>query len=266
MLETLTNLLPLQLDYFLLLMLRVSALIFSSPIFGRRNIPPMVKIGFCPAFDLYPVRDIPAPNAAQLRRRCARIRVPVHQGTGVWPDSGVCHNRVFQSGFHVGDRSSTCIWALVWAGVMDVQNEIQVPMVGNLLNIILLIAFFGVNGHLQLIRMLAVTVEQIPLGHVVISPNIAFAATEVFALSFVLAVNVAMPVIAAALLGQAAMGILLRTVPQMNVFVVGIPLQIIIGLIILAIMMPVFVVFTGTIFTNMFAGIEQLFSGLIGAA
>lgn len=265
MLETLTNLLPLQLDYFLLLMLRISALIFTSPIFGRRNIPSLIKIGFCLllTYILYAAYPPKAPleyggDVLVFAFMCVK---ELAFGLIMGFVTTAFFNLVFTSGQIIDMQMGFGM-----AGVMDAQNEIQVPMVGNLLNIILLIAFFGVNGHQQLIRILAATVEQIPLGHVVISPNIAFAATEVFALSFLLAVNVAMPVIAAALLGQAAMGILLRTVPQMNVFVVGIPLQIIIGLVILMVMIPVFVAFSGTIFTNMFSGIEQLFSGLIGAA
>ena len=264
MLETLQNLLPLQLDVFLLLMLRVSALIFTSPIFGRRNIPAMVKIGFC--LLLTYILYVSYPMAA-----------PLDYGGSVFVYGFMCLKEL-AFGLILG-FVTTAFFGLVFtsgqiidmhmglgmAGVTDVQNEIQVPMVGNLLNLILILAFFGVNGHQMLIRILSITVKQIPLGQVVISPDIGLAAAEVFALTFLLAVNVAMPVIAAALLGEVAMGILLRTVPQMNVFVVGIPVKLLIGLLMLLVMMPVFVGFTGTIFSNMYTAIEQLFSGLIGA-
>lgn len=265
MLETLQNLLPLKLDVFLLLMLRVSALIFSSPIFGRRNIPALVKIGFCLllTYILYMTYPPAAPleygnNAIVYGFMCIK---ELAFGLIIGFVTTAFFGLVFTSGqiidMHMG---------LGMAGVTDVQNEAQVPMVGNLLNLILILAFFGINGHHMLIRILSVTVEQIPLGQVVISPDIGLAAAEVFALSFLLAVNVAIPIIAAALLGEAAMGVLLRTVPQMNVFVVGIPVKILIGLVMLLVMMPVFVGFAGTIFSNMFSAIEQLFSGLIGAA
>ncbi|MFZ5975311.1 MAG: flagellar biosynthetic protein FliR [Bacillota bacterium] len=263
MLETLTNLLPLQLDYFLLLMLRVSALIFTSPIFGRRNIPPMVKIGFCLVLTYILYVTYPPKEALQYGHVLVFAFMCIKElvfGLILGFVTTAFFNLVFTSGqiidMHMG---------FGMAGVMDVQSETQVPMVGNLLNIVLVIVFFGVNGHQQLISMLSATVKQIPLGQVAISPDIAFVAAEVFALTFLLAVNVAMPVIAAALLGEATMGILLRTVPQMNVFVVGIPVKIIIGLAMLLFMMPVYVGFTGTIFTNMFSSIEKLFSGLIGA-
>ena len=264
MLEILTNLLPLQLDTFLLLMLRVSALIFSSPIFGRRNIPAMAKIGLCLALSyiLYaanpPTEPLAYDHVLVFALMCIK---ELAFGLILGFVTTAFFNLVFTSGQIIDMQMGFGM-----AGVMDAQSETQVPMVGNLLNIILIIAFFGVNGHLQLIKILSVTVEQIPLGQVVISPDIAYAAAEVFSLSFLLAVNVAMPVLAAALLGEAAMGILLRTVPQMNVFVVGIPIKVALGLLMLLIIMPVFIGFTGTIFTHMFSSIEQLFSGLIGAA
>ncbi|WP_413815497.1 flagellar biosynthetic protein FliR [Christensenella hongkongensis] len=46
-------------DFYLLLFLRVSGLIFSSPIFGRRNIPNVVKIGYCICISLLFLQSIP---------------------------------------------------------------------------------------------------------------------------------------------------------------------------------------------------------------
>jgi flagellar biosynthetic protein FliR len=74
--------------------------------------------------------------------------------------------------------------------------------------------------------------------------------------------NVALPLIASGLLGEVAMGFIIRTVPQMNVFVVGIPLKIILGFLILLLVLPVYVQFTGEIFKHLFASIEKMLGGL----
>ena len=49
--------------------------------------------------------------------------------------------------------------------VYDIQNNSQVPVVGNLLNLVLLILFYGVNGHLKVIAIIYSTIEKVPIGH-----------------------------------------------------------------------------------------------------
>ncbi len=71
----------------------------------------------------------------------------------------------------------------------------------------LLISFFGVNGHLKLIYILGNTFRQIPAGMVALNPAIGMTALEVFILAFLLSVHVALPLIASGLLGEVALGI-----------------------------------------------------------
>ena len=138
--------------------------------------------------------------------------------------------------------------------VYDIQNNSQVPVTGNLLNIILLIVFFAEKGHLKLIAIIAATLEKVPVGHVLLSADFVNAILEAFCLSFVLACMVAMPVIAAGLLLEIAMGVLIRSVPQMNMFVIGIPIKTLVGLIVLMLTIPAFIVFGSTIFTENVSG------------
>lgn len=262
MLDLMAQLFPVDLNYFLLLFLRVSGLIFSSPVFGSRRVPALAKIGFClvVANILYaclPRETLEFSHSFEYLFMCIK---ELAFGLILGFVTTAFLNLVLTSGQIIDMQMGFGM-----SGVTDAQSDIQVPVVGNFLSVALIIAFFGMNGHLRLIDIIRSTVQQIPLGQVQISPNIGYAAMEVFALSFVLAVNVAMPVIAASLLTEMAMGVLIRTVPQMNVFVVGIPVKIIVGLLMLLVMMPVFVAFTGTIFNNMFSSIEQLFINLTGA-
>ena len=74
----------------------------------------------------------------------------------------------------------------------------------------------------------------------------------IFADVFVIGFKISIPVLAAALLSEVALGILSKTVPQMNVFVVGIPLKIGIGLLTLFVMMPVFIQVMTVTFDRMY--------------
>jgi flagellar biosynthetic protein FliR len=249
-----------NLDLFILMFLRVSALIISSPIFGRRAIPNILKIGFC-LFVTYIVFATYNPKT-------------VPEYGGVFEFAVLCIKELL-FGLVVG-YVTTLFFSLVntsgavmdmqmgfgMVNVFDVQSNISVPVTGNLFSIIMLITFFGVNGHLKLIYLLKSTFSSIPVGTATLNPTLGLVALDVFILAFVLAMNVAMPLIAAGLVGEVALGFIVRAVPQMNVFVVGIPLKIILGFMVLLLIIPVFVSFTGVIFDRMFESMDKMIMGL----
>lgn len=249
-----------SLDYFILLMLRVSALIISSPIFGRKNVPGPAKIGFCLVLSYVIFAGHPPTSPIEYSGIVEFAVMGVKELL-----FGLVLGYVSTLFFSVAQTAGYIIDTQVGFGmvsVLDVQSGTAVPVTGNFLYIVLIVCFFGVNAHHQLISILSATVENIPVGAVTLSPQLGTTALEVFTMAFLLAVNVAMPVIAAGLMGEVIMGVVVRTVPQMNIFVVGIPLKIILGFLVLLVMMPLYVSFTGTIFNNMFTGIARMFSTL----
>ncbi|MGE5495269.1 MAG: flagellar biosynthetic protein FliR [Burkholderiales bacterium] len=249
-----------NLDLFILMFLRVTALIVSSPIFGRRAIPNILKIGLC-LFITYIVFASYSPKTAP-------------EYGGVFEFAVLCIKELL-FGLVVG-YVTTLFFSLVntsgevmdmqmgfgMVNVFDVQSNISVPVTGNLFSIVMLITFFGVNGHLKLIYLLKSTFSSIPVGTATLNPTLGLVALDVFVLAFVLAINVAMPLIAAGLVGEVALGFIVRAVPQMNVFVVGIPLKIILGFMVLLLIIPVFVGFTGVIFNRMFESMDKMIMGL----
>ena len=250
----------LNLDYFILIFLRVSALIISSPIFGRKNVPNTIKICFCilltyVIYTAYPNSpDIKYNGILEYALLCIKELL---FGLVLGFVTTLLFSIVQTAGYMIDTQLGFGM-----ASVLDVQSNLSVPITGNFLYIIMIITFFSVNGHLQLIQIIYATYRQIPAGAVNLNPAIAMTAVEVFAQAFVLAVNVAIPIIAAGLLSEVIMGFVIRTVPQMNMFVVGIPLKIILGFMILLLILPVYVSFTEVIFKHMFTGIENMLKGL----
>ena len=249
-----------RLDYFLLLFLRVSGLIFSSPIFGRKNIPNLVKIGYCGSIailffmDVAPREYLSYNSLYTFAGMCiAELLFGIVLGYVV---------NIFLTLTMTAGQIIDMQMGFGMANVYDPQSGRSVPMIGNFLNIVILIVFFSMNGHLRLIEIMYLTVTKIPVGHVAFSPQLGVVALELFCRAFTLAVSVAMPVIASGLLAEAAMGIILRTVPQLNMFVIGLPVKIALGFLMLLLSVPVFVAFSQKIFDQMFMGIEAMFSGL----
>lgn len=253
-----------HLDFFVLAFIRITALVVSSPIFGRRNIPNIAKIGLCLALTY--IVFITAGEYPALQ-----IRNPVEYGLLCFKELlfgmviGWC-TQLFFSLVQTAGYAIDMQMGFGMVNVFDVQNNVSVPVTGNLYYIILTMMFFAVNAHHQLIYILLSTFETVPVGQVVLNPAIGIAALEVFILSFVMAMNVAIPFIAAGLLAEITLGFIVRTTPQMNVFVVGIPLKILLGFIMIIVMMPVYVNYTGAIFDNMFSAIAYMLRGLAGTA
>ena len=250
-----------NLEYFLLLFIRVTAIVVSSPIFGRKQLPNNLKIGLCLmityiVFSAHPaITSIVYDGIVGYALLCIK---ELMFGLVLGYVTTLFFSLVETAGYVMDMQMG---FGMV--NVFDVQNNVSVPVTGSLLNIIMLISFFAVNGHLKLIQLLIGTFDAIPVGSVVIAKEIGLVAVEVFSLAFVLSINVAMPMVAAGLLSELFMGVILRTVPQMNMFVVGIPLKIILGLLVLSIMLPLYVSFTNHIFDEMFLSIQSMFANLV---
>ena len=249
------------LGYFVLLFFRVSALMISSPIFGRKTIPNVTKIGFCLVLTYVMFLAAPNPNAVQTNSVIEYVFL-----IGKELLFGIVLGYVTTLFFSITSTAGYLVDMHMGFGmvnVMDISNNVSVPVTGNLFNVIMLISFLSVNGLHKLIYILKATLTQIPIGHVVINANIAAIALEVFVLAFVLAVNVSIPVIASSLLGELIMGLMMRIAPQMNMFVVGMPLKVLLGIIILMLILPAYVSFTNVIFERMFDAIGKMMTGLV---
>ena len=247
-----------QADYFILIMLRVSGLVINSPIFGRVNVPNMARIGLALSlgfmfFIRFPqVENIYYTTLFGFVLLCAAellIGMALAYVTNIF---------FSLTAFTAGQLIDMQIGFGI-VNVFDAQNQTQVPMIGNVLNIMMLILFFLVNGHLRLIEILHITIDAIPIGSPVISGAIGLAVLEVFIRAFLLGVMMALPILASGLTLEVGFGMMMRAVPQIHMFVVGIPLKMLVGLIVFSITLPVFAGFTDRIFAEMFNSIELVF-------
>jgi flagellar biosynthetic protein FliR len=254
-----------HLEYVFLLFIRISGLLISSPIFGRKNVPNAAKIGFCGVLTLVFMTGIPAPETYPVFDSLPQYTLICIRELLFGVAMGFVLTAVFNLTMTAGAIMDYQI-GYSMASMYDYQNNTQTPITGNLLNILMLLLFFAYDGHLKLIEVLYRTCEAVPVGTAVAAPNIVWAATEVMASTFVMSVMVAMPVIAAGLMIEFALGAIIRTVPQMNMFVVGIPVKIIVGLTVLILTLVIFTDFTKEIFDRAFYFIGIMFDNLSGGA
>ena len=244
---------------FALILIRISGLFLLSPIWGRANIPNMLKIGLSVVLSLILINFCP-PAAGLYDNLVGFVLLCVGElliGLTLGFVTTMFFGIVFTAGQIIDMQTG---FGMVQ--VYDVQQNIQIPITGNLFNLVMLLCFMLTGGHLRLIEILFHTFEALPASHVVLDERLPAVMLEGFVRTFVLAVQVAMPVIASGLLAEISLGIIVRTAPQMNVFVIGIPIKTIIGLVMLTLIVPVFTYMTTPIFDEMYGFVGQAFGAL----
>ncbi len=222
-----------QLLLWTFILMRCTGFILLNPILGRRNIPPIVKSGFIMAFSLLlfiysPIRIIPISGFFEYTILLLKELI-----IG------------FLIGYVMQLFTYMCIYAggiidfqlgLSMATIYDPQNNTQIPLTGNIFSIIFILIFFAVDGHLALIRIFIELSNIIPYGAAKLTPNSASFLLNLFSECTVLAMRLAFPILIIIFLTEMGVGILMKAIPQINVFVVNIQAKIIIGMIVLIFM------------------------------
>ena len=250
-------------DYFVLLVFRVGGLVVSSPIFGRVNVPTIAKIGFTAVigylfFTIFPqTAAITYTSLFGFALLCAGELL---LGIALSFVTNLFFSVTSFTAGHMIDMQMG--YGMV--NVYDIQNNMQAPVTGNIINLMLLILFFAVNGHRQLIEMVYLTIDSLPIGASVMSPNIGWVALELFKRAFMLGAMMALPLIASGLTLEITLGVLMRMVPQIHMFVVGVPMKMMVGLMVFSITLPVYAGFSSRIFEELFSGIERMFAMFVG--
>ena len=229
-----------QFHVFLLILLRVSALLIAAPIFGHRNFLARGKLGLALTVSLiiFPLIsesqfDVPEGLFAYVFMMVREVIMGLVLGFAVL----LLFVGVQFAGQLVGLQMGFGI-----VNVIDPQSSNQVSIIGQFLNILAILILIAINGHHMILTGLVNSFEIVPLGGVVLSVSVMTKVMSLAAQVFVIAVKIAAPVLMALFMISVAMGILARTVPQMNVFIVGFPVQIAVGLVTLMATLPLFYV------------------------
>ena len=252
-----------HLDYVFLLFLRVSGLLIGSPVFGRKNVPNILKIGFCAVLTVIFLVGSPLPGRYPAYGTLVEYILICLRELLFGAAMGFVLTTMFNITYTAGTIMDYQI-GFSMASIYDLQTNSQTPVSGNLFNLVLLVLFFAYDGHLKLVEILFRTLEAVPIGTTAAPSTILWAAADVMSSSFALAVMLAMPVLAAGILMEIALGAIIKTVPQLNMFVVGIPLKLIVGLLMLGLTLALFVNFTKDIFATTFDYIGTMFQYLEG--
>ncbi|NOY52956.1 MAG: flagellar type III secretion system protein FliR [Deltaproteobacteria bacterium] len=240
-----------QFQYFVLILVRVSAIIMTLPVLGSRNVPVMVKAGFALLTSILVFPTVRTSGVIVPQENLTLI-LAILREIGIGLLIGYLARLLF-AGFQVAGQMIGYQMGFAIVSVFDPQSSSQLSIMAYFENLLALLLFLSLNLHHVLLRGLAESFQLIPL----LGAHYPLAIMQQLVRNtgdlFVLAVKIGAPVMAALLFTNVAMGLIARTVPQMNIFIVSFPFQIGCGLIVLGLSLPL----TVKIFEHSFVTLEQ---------
>lgn len=126
---------------------------------------------------------------------------------------------------------------LAMANIYDPNSKEQTTLIQNLMYWMGIVIFFYINGHHELIKGIEKSFQLIGIGENILINNFDYI-VHVFVQYFVIGFKIAVPIILALIITELIMGLISRSVPQLNVMVIGMPLKILVGIIFFIIALP----------------------------
>jgi flagellar biosynthetic protein FliR len=228
----------LNLNVFFLVLVRVTGLFVVAPIFGRRNIPTYYKVGFSFFIALIMMNTI-SVGALENFTNVWEFAPLVLKEFIVGVALGYVGYIVFSSIYIAGQIIDMKIGFGV-VNVVDPQSNIQVPITANFYTTITMLIFLMSGGHHLIIRALHQSYNMVSIGEASFTTILMEDILRLFGSVFSIGFKIAVPIVAAVFVADIGLGIIAKTVPQLNVFVVGMPLKIAMGFAIIFITIPAF--------------------------
>ena len=247
-----------QVGSFLLIFVRISGIFMMMPIFSSHNIPGRVKAGFALILT-YILFPIVFNNSVVIPDHFLPFLFIVVGELIVGLILGFVSSLIFSSIQMAGQLLDMQIGFGI-INMIDPLSGQQAPLIGNFKYILALIIFLSTNGHHVLLSALFTSFKLIPVTGMVVNVAVTKFIVDLIGGMFILALKISLPVIVSLLLTDVSLGILARTMPQMNIFVVGVPGKIIIGLFVLSMALPFYIFFLEMAFDGMYKSIFSLLS------
>jgi flagellar biosynthetic protein FliR len=232
----------LNIDLFLLVFMRMSGAIIFNPIFGRSNIPATLK-GALSLVCAYLVTST-LGKQAYVMNNMVQFGISCTLELVIGIAIGTIISGLFSVVLVAGEMVDLQM-GFSMANFYDPKSGVNMPIIGSFFNAILILVFFASNAHLTLFNLLTDSFRAIPAGTGYPTLQSAQFIVSMGKDIFEMGIRFAIPILAVEIIAQIMMGILMRAVPQINIFTVGIQLQTIIGIVMLLIAVPVIVTLNG---------------------
>lgn len=217
-----------------LLLVRPGMLITVAPVFGAGFAPAQVRIGLVMllAFTLLPLIAVPASLSLTV------LTLAVARETAIGLALGLAIKALVTGAEFAGHLAGYQL-GLSYGSIVDPANGVRNNVVAALYGNLAVLVLFATDGHHALIRAMAQSYQYMPVGTGGVDASLVRSVTDMLGIVFVLGVRLALPVVVALLVVELAMGLLSRAAPMLNLMVVSTPVRLVVGLIVVAAVVPI---------------------------
>lgn len=251
---------PEQLQALFLIFLRISGMIWLLPVFDGKSVPVLFKAGLCLAMSLLLLpllRPVLPPVEGMTLAfglgAAGELLVGMVIGFSV---------RLLFAGVQLAGQLAGFQMGIGIANVFDPVTSSQVSVIGQFNNLLAMVIFLATNAHHLFLRAVAESFRLVPPLGAHDGGAAAWTVLDLAGRMFVIAVQVGAPVVVVLMLASVALGIMARTVPQMNVFFVAAPANVVVGLFFIGLSLPFFWTYLARYFRDFAAVIHALLKTL----
>ena len=219
-----------NLEYYLLVLMRIAAFVGTAPVFRNRAMSAQMKAAFsimltAVILPLVPVQEL---NYSGILGYSVYIVKELAVGAILGFMTNACTYVMSFAG-----QLMDIDMGLSMASTFDPVNAMQVTVTGTIYNTLFMLIFLGTNMHYYTIRAIVDTFKYFNVGEQVFPENMVQIGVEFIVNFFILSFRIMLPMFCAMLLINVILGILARVAPQMNMFVVGMQIKVLVGVLIL---------------------------------
>jgi len=243
-----------------MIFVRMAGIFVIAPIFGRKNIPTYYKIGFTFFLALLAINSVKISDLERFKT-LFEFSLVITSEFIIGIIIGFVVYLAFSAIYLAGQLIDMQIGFGI-VNVLDPMSNIQIPITSNFYMIITTLIFLTFDGHHTLIKAVFESYKYIPIGGISYNKTLLEDLLMAFGNSFSLGFKIAAPITAAIMITDVSLGIMSKTMPQLNIFVVGMPLKILLGLAVIIITMAMFVTIVKLIMVNINSDVLKIIKDL----
>lgn len=250
-----------DLTLMMLLFMRMTGCIIFNPIFSRKNVPVLLRVGLTLALTYFTYGLLPPQDVGVTSPLIMMLLLLKELMIGLM--IGFIIN-MFMSIIIMAGEAMDMQMGISMSKVYDPASNISMPLSASFYNVLFVLMFFMTNSHLTLMRVFVTLGYILPYGEMTI-PKEAFEYLGLlFSQILVFAVKMTLPVMATELIAEFGIGLMMKAVPQINIFVVNMQLKVLLGFLIMLLLVSPIATYFENLINYMFDDINKLigmFSG-----
>ena len=219
---------------FMLVSVRISAMLIAAPMFSTSSVSTPIRVVIAFAIAALMLEAIKAPKIDILSPQGA---LAIASEALIGASIGFMFQMAFSAVAMAGEHISSTM-GLGFAAMMDPQTGTQSPVITQFMTVMMLLVFMTVEGPHLLLKQLAASFQAMPIGDGLLRPDVILNLIRAGGLIFSAALLVSLPVVLALFLVTLLIGMLTRVAPQLNLFSIGFPISITAGLLLIMIAIP----------------------------